>query len=147
MLTPAVQKKLNLDNDFPFIDLEVIKKNKSFVAKKATTFSEEKKILDKVPVEKVKIDNLSVNNKNTNKKKYLFSILIAEFYSKDTAFFLKKRLIEDSSKFSNNNLSIKVSKKNKFQLLSGPYKSINLIKNDYTELENLGFEELDIITQ
>ena len=147
MLTPAVQKKLNLDNDFPFIDLEVIKKNKSFVAKKATTFSEEKKILDKVPVEKVKIDNLSVNNKNTNKKKYLFSILIAEFYSKDTAFFLKKRLIEDTSKFNNNNLSIKVSKKNKFQLLSGPYKSINLIKNDYTELENLGFEELDIITQ
>ena len=64
-------------------------------SKKATTFNEEKKILDKVPVEKVKIDNLSVNNKSTNKKKYLFSILIAEFYSKDTAFF-KKRLIEDS---------------------------------------------------
>ena len=146
MITSAVQKKLNLDNDFPFIDLEVIKKNKSFVAKKATTFNEEKKILDKVPVEKVKIDNLSVNNKSTNKRKYLFSILIAEFYSKDTAFF-KKKANRGLSKFSNNNLSIKVSKKNKFQLLSGPYKSINLIKNDYTELENLGFEELDIITQ
>ena len=91
MITSAVQKKLNLDNDFPFIDLEVIKKNKSFVAKKATTFNEEKKILDKVPVEKVKIDNLSVNNKSTNKRKYLFSILIAEFYSKDTAFFFKKK--------------------------------------------------------
>ena len=49
-----------------------------------------KKILDKVPVEKI-IDNLSVNNKSTNKRKYLFSILIAEFLFKDKSFFFKKK--------------------------------------------------------
>tara|TARA_Y100000996_G_scaffold414282_1_gene404715 strand:- start:3704 stop:4147 length:444 start_codon:yes stop_codon:yes gene_type:complete len=144
MITPAVQKKLDLNVDFPFVDLEVIKKNKSFIAKKATTFNEEKNILDKVPVEKVQINNLSKNIDVNIQKKYIFSIIIAEFYSKKTANFLKKRLIEDSSNFTSKNLLINTNKKNKYQLLSGPYKSINLIKNDYTELENLGFEDLNI---
>ena len=144
MITPAVQKKLDLNVDFPFVDLEVIKKNKSFIAKKATTFNEEKNILDKVPVEKVQINNLSKNIDVNNQKKYIFSIIIAEFYSKKTANFLKKRLIEDSSNFTSKNLLINTNKKNKYQLLSGPYKSINLIKNDYIELENLGFEDLNI---
>ena len=31
-----------------------------------------------------------------------------------------------------------------FEVLSGPYKSINLLKNDYIVLKNFGFEELDI---
>jgi len=144
MITPALQKKLDLNDDFPFVDLEVLKKNKSFIAKKATTFNEEKNIADKVPVEKVQINNLSINNNINNQKKYVFSIIIAEFYSKKTANFLKKRLIEDSSNFTNANLLIKANKKNNYQLLSGPYKSINLIKNDYIELENLGFEDLNI---
>ena len=34
--------------------------------------------------------------------------------------------------------------KNKIRLLSGPYRSINLMKNDYIQLKNFGFEELDI---
>ena len=29
-------------------------------------------------------------------------------------------------------------------LLSGPYKSVNSLKNDYIKLINFGFEELDI---
>ena len=39
-----------------------------------------------------------------------------------------------------------LKKTNKISLLSGPYKSINLMKNDYIILKNFGFEELDIIT-
>ena len=31
-----------------------------------------------------------------------------------------------------------------FDVLSGPYKSINLVKNDYISLKIIGFEELDI---
>ena len=31
-----------------------------------------------------------------------------------------------------------------FEVLSGPYKSINLLKKDYIVLKNFGFEELDI---
>ena len=130
--------------DLPILEIIEIKKNKSFIAKKATTFNEEKNIFGKVPVEKVQINNLSLDNIVNSQKKYVFSILIAEFYSKKTANFLKKRLIEDSSNFTSKNLSIYTNKKNNYQVLSGPYKSINLIKNDYIELEKLGFEDLNI---
>ena len=42
------------------------------------------------------------------------------------------------------NFKMKAKKSNKISLLSGPYKSINLMKNDYIQLKNFGFEELDI---
>jgi len=29
-------------------------------------------------------------------------------------------------------------------VISGPYKSVNLLKNDYIKLKNFGFEEMDI---
>ena len=32
----------------------------------------------------------------------------------------------------------------KINLFSGPYNSINLVKNDYTKLVKFGFEDLDI---
>ena len=38
-----------------------------------------------------------------------------------------------------------MKKSNKTSLLSGPYKSINSMKNDYIQLNNFGFEELDIV--
>ena len=41
-------------------------------------------------------------------------------------------------------LFIKTQNVNKITLLSGPYTSINSMKNDYIDLKNFGFEELDI---
>jgi len=42
---------------------------------------------------------------------------------------------------------LKIRKKShkEIEVISGPYKSINLLKNDYIELKNFGFEELEII--
>ena len=44
---------------------------------------------------------------------------------------------------------IKITDKKKgnkqIDLISGPYNTINLMKNDYILLKNFGFEELDII--
>ena len=57
--------------------------------------------------------------------------------------FLKKNSNEIKN-FDSKKLIIKVKKANKISLLSGPYNSINLVKNDYTLLKNYGFEELDI---
>ena len=48
------------------------------------------------------------------------------------------------SNFDSNKLSTKMINKNKIRLLLGPYRSINLMKNDYIQLKNFGFEELDI---
>ena len=41
-------------------------------------------------------------------------------------------------------LKIKKISNKETQVISGPYKSVNLLKNDYIKLKTLGFEELDI---
>jgi CRISPR/Cas system-associated protein endoribonuclease Cas2 len=83
------------------------------------------------------------------KKKYLikkrkFSIIVAEFYSQKSALLLKERINKELPNYDIKKLHIKAKKTNKISLLSGPYKSINSMKNDYIELINFGFEELDI---
>ena len=145
LITEAVAQKLKLDNEMPLVELLEVKKNKSFVAGEAKIFNEEKKIHSNAPVEKVKIDNISkIEIKKKEVKKSQIYINIAEFYSVESANFLKKRIINEIKNFDSKKLIIKVKKVNKISLLSGPYNSINLVKNDYTLLKNYGFEELDI---
>ena len=42
------------------------------------------------------------------------------------------------------NLKLGKKKSNEFEVLSGPYRSINLLKNDYINFKIFGFEELEI---
>ena len=93
MITETVANKLSLSLEIPFIEIQEIKKNKSFVAKKAKTFNEEKKISNTAPVTKVKIDNISTIKKSKSKKIKKFAIIIGEFSSIDSVNLLKKRLI------------------------------------------------------
>ena len=58
-ITEAVANKIDLDRAVPYIEVQEIKKNKSFVAKKAKMYAEEKKINSKAPVTNIKIDNIS----------------------------------------------------------------------------------------
>ena len=145
LITKPVADKINLEKDSPVVEVIEVKKNKSFVAKKTKIFKEEERIHNNAPVETVTIDNLSTNN---NKKKMIikdnFYIIIAEFYSKNSAYILKKRITQELTNFDSKKLYIKTKKSNKTTLLSGPYNSINLMKNDYIQLKNFGFEELDI---
>ena len=79
-----------------------------------------------------------------NKAKDEFSILIGTFYSKKVAEFLKERINKEIPNFDIKKLKI-VKKSNKeSDLISGPYKTINFMKNDYIQLKRFGFEELDI---
>ena len=41
-------------------------------------------------------------------------------------------------------LKIKKINNKETQVISGPYNSVNLLKNDYSVLKSFGFEELDI---
>ena len=43
LISDEVAKKLNLNKDLPFVEILEIKKNKSFVAKKAKIYNEERK--------------------------------------------------------------------------------------------------------
>ena len=145
IITESVADELNLKTDLPLVEVIEVKKNKSFVAKKTKIFKEEEKIHSNAPVETVTINNISKKQqvKNKNRKDKLY-IIIAEFYSKNSANLLKKRIIQELTNFDSKKLYIKSKESNKTTLLSGPYKSINLMKNDYIQLKNFGFEELDI---
>ena len=96
-------------------------------------------------MESVTINNISKKQKVKNKAtKDKFYIIIAQFYSKNSAFVLKKRITQELKNFDSKKLYINSRESNKITLLSGPYNSINLMKNDYIKLKNFGFEELDI---
>ena len=142
LMTKSVSDKLNLNEDVPFVDIQEKIKNKSFVAKKAVTFSEEQKVSNKAPVTKVKIQNMSLEKKVEQKKDKKFSIILGDFYSKESAINLKDTL--EKNYVDKGVLQVKKLGKNKFRLLAGPYTSINTLKNRYFELNRYGFEDLDI---
>ena len=145
LITKKVAEELNLNIDTPILEILEIKKNKSFVAEKAKIFNEEKKILSNAPVTSVQISNISKNKikKKKLKDKQIF-ILIASFYSRDSASFLRKRITTEIPNFNYNKIKIQKKNNNEINLISGPYKTINSIKNDYIQLKKFGFEDLDI---
>jgi len=146
LITDAVAKELSLNKDLPVIEIIEIKKNKSFVAKKAKIFNEEKKIPSKAPVASVKISNISKNKiKNLKKNNDEIFIHIATFYSVNTAKFLKDRITKEILDLDYKKLSIKKISNKETQVISGPYISVNSLKNDYIKLKKYGFEELGVL--
>ena len=145
LITKSVALKLNIDSELPLIEILEIKKNKSFIAEKAKIYQEEKKIFSKAPVTTVKISNISKSklNKKKIKSKNIY-ILIASFYTNEAANLLKKRIINEKNNYDIKKIKIRKKNSKEFEVLSGPYKSINLLKNDYIDLKIFGFEELNI---
>ena len=144
LITEKLANELNLNPKMPYIEIEKRVKNKSFVAKKAVTHSEEKNVLTKVPITKVKINDISKDSKDPSKNQYAnkYSIIVGNFYSKNWAESLIDILVNEDIKkevFKVNKLG-----KNNYQLLAGPYTSINTLKSDYFKLNKYGFDNLDI---
>jgi len=145
LITKSVAIKLNINDELPLIEVLEIKKNKSFIAEKAKIFKEEKNISSKAPVTSVKIANIS--KKKINIKKINSSniyIFVASFYTNEAANILKQRIINEMPNYSIKKLKIRKKSSKEFEVLSGPYKSVNSLKNDYIKIQNFGFEELDI---
>tara|TARA_S200000501_G_scaffold345430_1_gene358065 strand:- start:241 stop:978 length:738 start_codon:yes stop_codon:yes gene_type:complete len=146
LITKPVMDKLDLNAELPILEIFEIKKNKSFIAEKAKVFNEEKKIPSNAPVTSVKILNISKNKKKEVKDKpNLIFIHIGTFYSTNSAKFLQQRIMKEIPEFDNSKLKINHINKKKTQVISGPYISVNLLKNDYIKLKKFGFEEMDIL--
>ena len=113
LITKRVANKLNLNRELPLVEIIEIKKNKSFVAKKAIIYNEEKKISSNAPVTSVQISNIS-KDKNTLKKtkKNSIYISIATFYSENVAIFLKKRITKEIPDYDVKKFKI-IKKRNK----------------------------------
>ena len=147
LITEPVAQKLDLNKELPILEIIEIKKNKSFIAEKAKIYSEEKKIPSNAPVASVQISNISKDkSKKKNNKPDKIFIHVATFYSFDTAKFLRQRINKELPELNKKKIKIKKISNKETQVISGPYISVNLLKNDYIKLKNFGFEELDIYT-
>ena len=146
LISKTIADELELSLEFPFVEINEIKSNKSFVAKKAITQNAEKKIANKAPIDLININNISKKKILNHKKVKNYSILVADFYNLSSAKFLKEKL-ETILNDSNYKL-IYISKKNEknYELLMGPYNTIKKLKNDYIVLNDSNFEDLDIVT-
>ena len=69
VLSKRISIEIDLDLDQPYVEIENIGSNSSFIAKKAKTFDEEKKVADKAPVDGISISDLGSNAKKRNLKK------------------------------------------------------------------------------
>ena len=144
VISQKIASILELDANNPFVEIIEIKKNKTFIAKKANTFEEEKKVAEKVTINEVKMDDLTQNESVTGKKELKESnyiLLINDFFYEDSAVNLKNELVK---KPKINNISVRKINNKKYRLLVGPFKNFNALKTTYISLNNLGFEDLNI---
>ena len=146
VISNRIAEILELDYNEPYIEISSISKNSTFVAKKAKTFEEEKKVAEKVPIDGIKISNLN-DEKNYQKKqvsneKFSYAIKVADFYYKKTAFLMIDRIKTETS-ITNIKL-IKISKNN-YRVLLGPFNDINTLKETFEKMNLLYFENLEIL--
>ena len=144
LITKSISNQIGLNENFPYVEVEELKKNKSFIAKKAEMYEEEKQLKVKAPVEKVKISNIGQTTKKITEKDPKFVIILGNFYSLEAANLLKKRVKSESASLRNRKISIKKKNKHNFEVFLGPYKTIKMIKNDYIALKQLNFDDVDI---
>ncbi len=145
VVSKRIASELELTLEEPFIIIEEIQNNSSFIAKKTKTFKEEKKVANKAPVDKIVVNDLNQSIEKNNSKKiknFNYSIKIADFYFIDSAKMMKKRIMNESLI---KNVYIKKLSENKYRVIIGPYLDLKSIEKEYKKLDNLNFENIEII--
>jgi len=144
VITNRIAEELELNYEDPYVEIIEIRKNDTFIAKKAKTFDEEKNVANKAPVTDININVISNELENTEirSKKNEYIINIGEYYYLDSAKVVKNRLINEANL---TNVKIKKISKNKFRVYVGSYSFFNAMKDPYFAISKLGFEHLDVI--
>jgi hypothetical protein len=146
VITSRIAEELLLNLNDPYINLVLISQNSTFVAKKAKTFNEEKKVAEKAPVDGIQIDNMGEINqpKNETIKEEIFSysIKIADFYYKDSAKNMSDRIINETNI---RNPLIKTISNTKYRVLLGPFNDIKKLEDSFNEIKSLDFENIEIL--
>jgi hypothetical protein len=145
VITLRIAEVLALNIKEPYVDLILISKNSTFIAKKAKTFDEEKNVAEKAPVDGITIDDLSIIKKKKEKIKnqsFLYSIKIADFYYKDSAENMISRIKNETN--LKNSMILKLSK-TKYRVLLGPFNDIKKLEESFNEMKSLDFENLEIL--
>ena len=146
VITSRIANEIELDLKEPYIEILEVNEDSMFVANKAITFEEEKKVADKAPVEDITIktiDNNQVESKKIDiKKSFKYIIKVADFYYIDSAKMLKNRIVNDTK---SDNPKIEKLSKTKFRVYLGPFLNITSLKNAFNDISKLKFENIEII--
>ena len=145
IISQRIAETLNLDINEPYLEITLISKNSTFVAKKSKTYEEEKKVAEKAPIDGIKISDLNkkkIKKKDIKKDVFSYSIKLADFYYKESAQMVINRIsVETSLK---NHKIIELSK-TKYRVLIGPFNDINSLKESFEKIKPLNFENIEIL--
>ena len=145
ILSPRIADTLELDLNEPYINIILISKDSTFVAKKAKTFDEETEVANKAPVDGIQINDLNLKKTEKKMKKdkiFSYSIKVADFYYKDTAKIMLNKIKDESSL---KNLKILELSKTKYRLLIGPFNDIKSLKDTFEKMNLFNFENLEVL--
>ena len=145
VISLRIAEELNLDTSEPLIELVLISKDSTFVAKKAKMFEEEKEVAEKAPVDGIQISDLNkkkIKKKSVDSKIFSYSIKIADFYYKDTALMMIDRIKEET--LIKNLRIVKLSETN-YRVLIGPFNDIKSLRDSFEKMSSFNFENLQIL--
>ncbi|MDA7835745.1 hypothetical protein N9A18_01190 [Candidatus Pelagibacter sp.] len=145
VLSLRIADEINLNENEPYVEILEVLEDSVFVAKRAKTYDEEKKIANKAPVNSINISDLNIketNTKNELSKKFSYEIKIADFYFNDTASLLVNRIIKETKI---NDAKIKKINEKKYRVYAGPFNNINSLQKSFNDISILEFENIEII--
>ncbi len=148
VLSTRIAKEIELNRSQPYVKIQSLSPNSTFIANKAQTFEEERVVADKAPVKGIMIQNIGIKNTSSEEKKdtkiddFNYIIKIADLFFEDSAILLKKRLVEE---FNINNIKIKKMSKNSYRVFTGPFEDLDSLKKEFIIIDKLEFENIELI--
>ena len=145
VLSLRIVETLDLDISEPYVEIILVSNNSTFIAKKAKTFEEERVVAEKAPIDGIQINDLNVKKnikKKVKNKNFSYSIKVADFYYKDSALLMQKRIEKETSI---NNLRILQLTETKYRVLIGPFNDIKTLKEYFEKMSIFEFENLEIL--
>jgi len=139
-LPEIVYDEISLDREFPLVLVQSMRENKSFIAKKAKTFDEEKKINKKVKIETIEV--LKIDNQKVITKKIFLDF--GPFYYKTYSETLFRLL---SLNIKNKKLIYKDYAPKNHIISIGPLKNLKEYDNIYLKLGKIGLIGFNIRVQ
>ena len=145
VISKRIANELDIDLKEPYIKIQELNKNQSFIANKAKTFDEEREVAAKAPVDEIGIKDLSNKIKETKiiiRTDFNYLIKIADFYYYKSAESLKYRI---RNELNIKNVKINELSKTQFRVYLGPYKDLETLKKIFKKIEEIEFENIEII--
>ena len=139
-LPEIVYDEIKLNREFPLVLVQSMRENKSFIAKKAKTFDEEKKINKKVKTETIEV--LRIDNQKVVTKKIFLDF--GPFYYKTYSETLFRLL---SLNIKNKKLIYKDYAPKNHIISIGPLKNLTEYDNIYLKLGKIGLIGFNIRVQ